>query len=375
MTKKIIIEALGTHQTGGGRTAIRTLLEHIFRLDQTTPFVLLLNQYEPLWARYPNVQQHIIQDVGRFYVRMRLQYELPNLARREQVGLVHFTKNLGVFGLTSPYVVTVHDLTTLHLSSQHSLLDVFYWRFIEPVTIRKAAQVVTVSYDTARDVQTFYNISQEKIKVVYWAPHERFRPLSDPALLDNLRLRYQLPSQYMLFVGILAKKKNLSTLLRAFALLRAKLPDVPDLVIVGRRYPQSEEKSLPELIHYLGLNGHVHLIGSVPDEDLPLFYNGSSLFVLPSLHEGFGIPCLEAMACGVPVITTSRGALPEIVGDAALVLDDPMDVNTLRDAMECLLYDENLRQEMIQRGLQRASLFSWEKSAQKMIALYHDIDN
>ena len=373
MSKTIILEALGTHQTGGGRTAIRTLLEHIFRLDQTTLFIVLSNQYEPLWARYPNVQQHTIQEAGRFYTRLRLQYELPILVRREQANLVHFTKNLGVWGLTCPYVVTVHDLTTLHLASQHSLLDVLYWKLIEPITIRNAAQVVTVSYDTARDVQQFYGIPQEKTEVVYWAPHERFRPLSDFTQLDNLRQRYQLPGQYILFVGILAKKKNLPALLRAFALLRAKLPDVPDVVIVGRRYPQSEEENLPDLIHHLGLDGCVHLVGSVPDEDLPLFYNASRLFVLPSLHEGFGIPCLEAMACGVPVITTARGALPEIVGDAALVLNDPMDVNSLRDAIECLLYDENLRQEMIQRGLQQASKFSWEKSAQKMIAIYHRV--
>ncbi|MCS7177930.1 MAG: glycosyltransferase, partial [Anaerolineae bacterium] len=207
MTNKIIIEALGTHQTGGGRTAIRTLLEHIFRLDQTTLFFVLSNQYEPLWARYPNVQQHVIQEMGRFYARLRLQCRLPILVRREQAGLVHFTKNLGVWGLTCPYIVTVHDLTTLYLASQHSWLDVLYWKLIEPVTIRKAAQVVVVSYDTARDVQKFYGVPQEKIEVVYWAPHERFKPLSDPAQLDDLRQRYRLPNQYILFVGILAKKK------------------------------------------------------------------------------------------------------------------------------------------------------------------------
>lgn len=370
MTRKIIVEALGIHQVGGGRTSIRTLFEHIFRLEQNTLFIALLNQPEPSWAGYPNVQQRVLQATSRFYARVRLQCELPALARREQADLVHFTKNLGTFGLARPYIVTVHDLTTLHLSSQHSLLDVLYWRLIEPITIRRADRVVAVSYDTAHDLQKFYGIPEEKIDVVYWAPHERFRPLSDPIQLSNFRQRYQLPAQYILFVGILAKKKNLPTLLRAFALLRAHRLDAPDLVIVGRRYAQSEEKDLAKLIDHLGLNRSVHLVGSVPDEDLPMFYNASSVFVLPSLHEGFGIPCLEAMACGVPVITTNRGALPEIVRDAALVLSDPMDANGLKDAIECLLYDENLRREMILRGLQRASAFSWEKSAQKMTAIY-----
>ncbi len=373
MTKKIIIETLGTHQVGGGRTSIRTLLEHIFRLEQNTLFLVLLNQPEPLWAGYPNVQQRVLRAANRFYARVRLQCELPILARKEQADLVHFTKNLGTFGLACPYIVTVHDLTTLHLSSQHGLLDVLYWKLIEPITIRRAAHVVAVSYDTAQDVQKFYSIPEKKIDVVYWAPHRRFQPMSDHIQLNNFRQRYQLPDQYILFVGILARKKNLPTLLRAFALLRAQRPNAPDLVIVGRRYSQSEEKDLPKLIHHLGLNSSVRLVGSIPDEDLPLFYNASRLFVLPSLHEGFGIPCLEAMACGIPVITTNRGALPEIVGDAALILSDPMDANDLKDAIECLLYDENLRQEMILRGLRRASAFSWEKSAQKMIAIYHRV--
>jgi glycosyltransferase involved in cell wall biosynthesis len=126
-------------------------------------------------------------------------------------------------------------------------------------------------------------------------------------------------------------------------------------------------------VDQLGLGKHVHFVGSVPDEDLPLFYAASELYVLPSLHEGFGIPSLEAMACGVPVIVAPTGALPEVVGDAALVLDDPMDAAGLCVAIERLLHDESFRQEMIKRGFERAAAFSWKRSARRMLEVYHTV--
>jgi glycosyltransferase involved in cell wall biosynthesis len=372
MKRKILIEALGTNRVGGGRTAIHTLLEHMLGLDQETPFIVLVSEHEPSWDKYSNVHQHVISG-GRFAVRVHLQRQLPAWVRRERIALVHFTKNLGVFGVPCPYVVTVHDLTTLLLRDQHTLLDVIYWRWVEPLTVCKAAGVVAVSHDTARDIERFYGVPQQNIEVIYWAPHARFMPIRDPHRLQSLRQRYRLPARYVLFVGILAKKKNMPTLLRGMALLHARMPDAPGLVVAGRQYPQSHDTVSVTLVSQLGLGGHVHFVGSVPDEDLPLFYAASELYVLPSLHEGFGIPTLEAMACGVPVIIARTGALPEIVSDAALVLDDPMDAASLCAAMERLLRDEILRQETIRRGFRRAAAFSWERSARRMLDVYHRV--
>lgn len=370
--KTIVIDALGIHQVGGGRTAIQTLLEHVFRLDEETPFVVLVSAHEPSWDRYPNVQQRVISK-GRFAVRLYLQCRLPVWVRRENVALVHFTKNLGVFGLPCPYIVTVHDLTTLLLRDQHSFADVAYWRWVEPRTVRRAARVVTVSHTTATDVERFYGVPLQGIEVIRWAAHERFMPMKDPRRLIDLHQRYNLPERFILFIGILARKKNLPTLLRSLTHLRAERPDAPDVVVVGRRYPQSDDTESIPLIQQLGLDDHVHLVGGVPDDDLPLFYSASELYVLPSLHEGFGIPCLEAMACGTPVIATRAGALPEVVNDAAWLLDDPMDDAALGVALERVLYDEDLRQDLIRRGFRRAALFSWEEAARKMLNVYRSV--
>jgi len=372
MKRKILIDAIGIDRVGGGRTAICTLLEHILRLDQETSFTVLVSGREQSWDKYSNVHQRVISG-RRFAVRAYLQCVLPTWTHREGIALVHFAKNLGVFGLSCPYVVTVHDLTTLLLYDQHTLLDVAYWKWVEALTVRKAARVVAVSHDTARDIERFYRISQRKVEVIHWAPHARFRPVRDSCQLEALRRRYRLPTQYVLFVGILAKKKNVPTLLSSMAKLYSRMPNAPDLVVVGRQYPQSEDTVSTALVHQLGLDGHVHFLGSVPDEDLPGLFTASAFYVLPSLHEGFGIPCLEAMACGVPVIVTRAGALPEIVGDAAWILDDPMDAVGLSTAMECVLRDGTLRQEMVRRGFERAAAFSWEKSARKMLEVYQAV--
>jgi glycosyltransferase involved in cell wall biosynthesis len=216
-------------------------------------------------------------------------------------------------------------------------------------------------------------VPEQSIEVIHWAPHARYTPARNPDQLEGLRRRYQLPAQFVLFVGILAKKKNVPTLLKSMAQLRTRMSEAPDLVVVGRQYPQSADTVSADHVRELGLAGHVYFVGSVPDQDLPSFYAASSLYVLPSLHEGFGIPCLEAMACGTPVVVTRSGALPEIVGDAALIVDEPMDANGLSAAMERLLCDSVLRQEMIQRGFKRAAAFSWERSARKMLDVYHSV--
>lgn len=371
--KTIAIDAVGIDRVGGGRTSILNLLRGVFELDSDTRYILLLSEKESSLAQFSNVAQLAMPIGNRFGVRMYMQLMLPYLVAREKIDLVHFTKNLGVFGLGCPYVVTVHDLTALVLRDQHTSADVMYWRFIEPWTVRKAAKVVTVSHDAAKDVEAFYGVPAKDIEVIYWAPLPRFVPIDDHDRLQDLRRRYDLPQRYILFLGILAKKKNLPTLLKSLARLRARRPEAPDLVVVGRRYPQSEDTESLSLMRALGLEAHVHFVGSVPDEDLPLFYSAAELYVLPSLHEGFGIPCLEAMACRTPVIVTRGGSLPEIVGDAGWIVDDPLDDEALSEGIDHMVYDPSLRADMIRRGSERVLEFSWEKAAQRQLDVYRSV--
>jgi glycosyltransferase involved in cell wall biosynthesis len=371
--KTIAIEAVGINRAGGGRTSILNLLQNMFAADHDTRYIVLVSENEPSLAAFSNVEQISMPIANRFLVRLYLQLVLPALVRREQVDLVHFIKNLGVFGVRRPYVVTVHDLTTLLQKDLNSLIDVLYWQTVEPLTVRHAVQVVTVSHDAAKDIERFYGVPEQSVRVIYWAPHTRFTPIHDAQRLEDLHQRYTLPKRYILFLGILARKKNLPTLLKSLAHLRDRDPKAPHLVVVGRRYPQSDDTESVPMIRQLGLDDYVHFTGSVPDEDLPLFYAASELYVLPSLHEGFGIPCLEAMACGTPVIVTRGGALAEIVGNAGWVVDDPMDHIGLAAAIERVLGDVRLRQKMIEQGFKHVAMFSWKRSAQQMLDVYHSV--
>jgi glycosyltransferase involved in cell wall biosynthesis len=367
----ILLEAVGINRFGGTRTSLLNLFTHMFALDRQTHYIVLLSAEEPALKPFPNVEQKVVSVAHRFGVRLEIQAKLPGLIRRERVDLTHFTKNLGAFGLPCPYIVTVHDLTTLLM--KNSWVDVLYYRSAEPRTLHGAAQLVAVSHDAARDVERVYGIPQESIKVVYWAPDSRFGRDLDPDSIESARQRYDLPERYILFVGILAKKKNLPTLLRALAQVRARSPGAPDLVVAGRQYPQSSDTESVALVHQLGLDDHVRFIGGVPNEDVPPLYAGAELYVLPSLHEGFGIPLLEAMACGVPVLTSGGGSLPEVAGDAAWVVEDPLDVDAFSEAILRLLSDQVLRSDLIGRGYRRVAEFSWEKSAQAMLEIYDSV--
>jgi glycosyltransferase involved in cell wall biosynthesis len=172
---------------------------------------------------------------------------------------------------------------------------------------------------------------------------------------------------------LLAKKKNLPTLIRGLHLLKDRGSDYPALVIAGRRYHQSEEGDIFRQVRSLDLESDVYYIGPVEDEDLPGLYGGAQAFVFPSLHEGFGIPCLEAMTCRVPVVAARSGAIPEVVGDAALLVDDPTDADLLADAIQRILTDPALREEMIARGLERARQFSWPRFAEQVLTLYREV--
>jgi glycosyltransferase involved in cell wall biosynthesis len=189
-----------------------------------------------------------------------------------------------------------------------------------------------------------------------------------------VRARYHLPANFFLYVGIIARKKNLPTLLRAYARLR-ETADLPHrLVLAGRPFPTSnDEAEVFRLIGELGLEEWVQFTGMVPQADLPLLYAAADLFVYPSLHEGFGLAPLEAMACGVPVVTTRGGALAEAVGDAALLVDDPLDAEALALLMRRIVTDEGLANTLKERGLQQAARFSYAEAARQTRNLYEEV--
>ena len=270
-------------------------------------------------------------------------------------------------------VLTVHDLSFLRVPECFTGALRRYLERVVPRSVRRADHVIADSHSTKRDLVELLGTPAGKVTVIHSGVEPRFRPIVDRAALGPVRQRYDLPERFIISVGTLQPRKNFATLVEAFARLKSETGNWKPgarslkLVIAGGRGWLYEE--IFARVEALGLQGDVLFPGFVADEDLPALYNLAEAFVLPSLYEGFGLPPLEAMACGTPVVTSNVSSLPEVVGDAGLMVE-PADVESLAVAIERVLEDGGLRREMVQRGLARAKEFTWERAARRLLGVY-----
>ena len=284
------------------------------------------------------------------------------------VTLFHATEHLLPPLRGIPTVLTVHDLIFRHLPEHHKRLNRWYLNATMPLYCRRATHIIAVSEATRQDLIAAYGVPPEKITVVLEAADPQFKPQL-PERVMHVRGVYGLPEIYLLYVGTIEPRKNLTRLLHAWEpLYLAK--KAPPLAIAGKRGWLAED-------FYAALEASparegVLFTGFVADDDLPALYSGATAFVFPSLYEGFGLPPLEAMACGAPVLCGNTSSLPEVVGDAALTVD-PTSVEAIREGLRCLSHDVLLRAELREKGLRRAAAFSWERAAQETLALYRNL--
>jgi len=265
-----------------------------------------------------------------------------------------------------PVIASIHDAIPYVQPQTSTALDWLVQRVWLPLAGRRARHILTLSRQSSADLQRCLAIPARKITVIPLAAETHFRPIP-LAQRHPILERHGLEPPYILYVGSVEPRKNLLRLLQAYQRLR-QWSTRWRLVIVGaRNYWKSSP--IARAVQDSGLQGCVHFTGYIPDEDLPALYSAADLFAFPSLYEGFGLPVLEAMACGTPVVTSNSSSLPEVVGDAALLVD-PYDVEALAEAMRQILADPQLAEDLRQRGLQRASEFSWERTAQSTVAVY-----
>lgn len=367
---KITVDALGIHYPGGGRTATLNLFESLLELDSNNCYLFFLTQAEPTLRRQDrNVHQIISPTKNRFLVRVWAQIIIPYHSR--DCDLVHFSKNLGVFTVGIPYVVTVYDLTILLYPDIFPAIDVWYWRTLERHTLTHATKVIAISQNTARDIKRYYDIAEDMIRVIYPAIGDQFKPVPKH-IADGVLSRYDLPRDYFIHVGRIDRKKNLTMLVRAFHRFKLKTSQPTKLVLVGEVYPKSPDPELIPTIEALDLKNEIIFTGRIPDQDLPALYSQARVTLFPSLHEGFGLAPIEAMACGSPVIGHKAGAFVEAAGDAAMILDH-ISEEDLAEALITLNKDEKMRKELSDRGLERARHFRKEFSARQTLDLYREI--
>ncbi len=368
MTIYLDISAAVHHRAGLGRYA-ESLTRALVAAHQDR-YALFYNRergIEPL----AGLEHLPTRTVALGYKPWRLLVWLGQLARLgcdplvPDAGLFHATEHLLLSLHSVPTILTVHDLIFRNLPAHHKPLNRWYLNLTMPLYCRRATHIIAVSECTRRDMIAAYNLPPEKITVVHEAAAPRFRP-QPPDTVVAVRARYHLPDRYLLFVGTIEPRKNLTRLLSGFEAIHADgLTD--GLVIVGKRGWLYDD--FFSRLEQSPARAAVILPGYVPDEDLPAIYAGAQALVLPSLYEGFGLPVLEAMACGTPVTCSDTSSLPEIAGDAALHFD-PHSVESLTDALRHLLNDTDLRAALRQRGFEQAAKFSWDQVAAETGAVY-----
>lgn len=301
------------------------------------------------------------------------QVWLPYIALKEKADLVHFPAFPPALLTSKKYILTIHDATIWKFPDTLSWKGRYYLKPLTAMAALRAARIVTVSESSKRDIAQCARIPADKIVNAGEAIGEGFEVIEDKGFLESIRTRYTLPKKYILSVGSIEPRKNLSLLLDAYKQLRSD-PAFADcgLVLTGRKAWGND--LLLNKIRELKLEKNVHVTGYVPEKDLDAIYNMAEIFVFPSYYEGFGLPPLEAMACGAPVIASNASSLPEVLGDAAIFID-PHNAGDLAERIKRIMQDEGLRKELRTKGFARSKIFYWEDTAKKIMDIYRSLSS
>jgi glycosyltransferase involved in cell wall biosynthesis len=355
------------HNETGNETYILELARALAKRDSGDTFILYLESPDALPPEIATASQvRVVRYIARSGVR-RLLWELPQRAAQDRLDVLHLSYNAPPrMPASCALVVTIHDISFEHFPEFFSPQLRAFLKFSVPRSAHAAHQVITDTEDAKNHLMQTYGLAGEKITVTHYAAGAQFRRIEDPALLEGVRAKYNTGEPFILAVGNLQPRKNWTRLIRSFlqAKRAARLPH--KLVIVGQRLWR--DAAILEAAH--DDPDAVILTGYVPAEDLPLLYNAAQMFAYPSLYEGFGLPVVEAMACGTPVITSNVSCMPEIAGDAALLVN-PYHEAEIAAALVRLASDAEYRAELGALGLARARAFAWERTAQQTLEVYH----
>ena len=366
---RIAIDARKLHDFGIG-TYTRNLLRHLARLDGDTEYVLLCQQADLGVASQLGPNFRTVLEPSPNY-SIREQVHVPWVLHREQAGVFHAPHYVLPPAIRCRSVVTIHDC--IHLMFPQYLPNRAAYVYAKAsmwMAAHRSDRILTVSEASKRDILHFFNVPPEKIVVVYNAIDERFWVKPADEDVARVRERYQLNHGFVLYAGNIKPHKNLVRLIEAFDNLRRSGFEDLTLLIIGDEI--SKVPALRRAVHRHKLHKHVRFLGFLPDETLAILYRLAAVFVFPSLYEGFGLPPLEAMASGTPVVTSNVSSLPEVAGDAAMLVD-PYDVDSIVDGVRRVLTEPALAEDLRRKGLVRAREFSWERSVARTRDLYHEV--
>jgi glycosyltransferase involved in cell wall biosynthesis len=358
------------------------LVQALSRIDQENAYRLYPVFYYTFHPRYRQVDLPQTQNMRVAFRRLPasllrvLRHPRAPLVIREwllgRVDVVHSTSFSAprFHSRCKRLVMTIYDLSFLTYPEFHRQENIAHALHGTRDAVAWADALIAVSHHTRQDLIERLGVSPDRISVTPLAPNPSCVRVEDPQRAAQVRAAYRLPTDFILFVGSLEPRKNILRLLTAYARLPSVLRRDVHLVLAGG--PGWLNEDIRPTVHRLGLADRVHFLGYVKEEDLPVVYSLATLFAYPSLYEGFGLPVLEAMQCGVPVLTSNVSALPEVVGEAALLVT-PTDVEEITDGLTRLLESADLRTDLRARGYQRVQEFSWERCARETLAVYRRV--
>jgi len=350
-------------KTGMGRCLL-IFLNYINQFDHENEYVLFASRDTNLPSLRQDIKIKVILEVSSLYWD---QITLKNEIKKERIDIFYSPFYKGPIASSAKLIVTCHDLHFLKLDSKaiSDRLRIYYCSRI----LKSADTIITVSEYSKKEIINFLKDSSKRIDVVYDSVTDDFRPLDKQQSFNKVKQSFGLNGNFILYVGNLKVHKNIARLINAYALLPSPLKQAHQLVIVGKK--EESYHNLRNIVRQKRLKNNVVFLGLVEDEDLINLYNAASILALVSLCEGFGLPALEAMACGTPVITSDTTSLPEIVGDIG-VLVDPRDVNMISSKLKHLLEDSASREVLSKKGLLRAKNFSVENTVKKILTIFKE---
>jgi glycosyltransferase involved in cell wall biosynthesis len=366
--------AIDAHSVGAGlagnESYATNLIEALAQIDSVNDYTLYVSKRQAVDRfsdRWPNFTvRHTVPHTPLIRIPLILSTEL----RRKPVDVLHVQFTAPPFA-PCPVVVSIHDLSFEHLPETFKKRSRAQLRLTVRYSAQRAARLIALSEHGKNDLISTYGVSPDVIKTIPLAPPAHFRPVVDEKELQLVRQTYGIDGEYILAVGSIQPRKNLPRLIAAYDRLRKarRAGETPKLVLVGKRAWLYHDTL--RAIRNLGLDDSILLTGYVPEDDLPALYSGARCFVYPSYFEGFGLPPIEAMKCGTPVIVGNRTSLPEVVGDAAVMVD-PFDVDAITFAIAQVLDDPNFRNMLRVKGLDQARKFSWIETARQTLNVYRE---
>jgi glycosyltransferase involved in cell wall biosynthesis len=342
---------------GGPGEYSRSLLNALLRIDRINEYYLFLPNaaLAERYREFPNAHPVVLTTRSKLLFD---QVAIPRAVRKYGCDVVINLKHSVPLFTGAPAIFVMHGADWLAFPQNYYLFDRLYHKVSLPLFCRKAARIISVSHDATRIAVDRLNLPPSKVATVYHGFRTDFQRVEAPERLARVRARYQLPERFILYVGRIYPMKNVRGLVEAFAKLRDRIPH--SLVICGIKHYKTEPDFAA--IDQHSLHDRVIPTGFVEEEDLPALYSMADAFVLPSLYEGFGIPLLEAMACGCPIVTSTQGSCPEVV-DGAGVLVNPRDSADIAEGIYKVLSDREIAAGLVAKGYQRVAQFSWEKCA------------